>query len=399
MSGQLPVAGGRVSTSVPLRRKGPHTFKLLARSANGTILPAAPEMITITRALTAAAAPLSKSFGVVIDDGSGAHGVCWLIEKGRALPARMTHEFKTTVALVPGGELEIIQVHVVEGEHSNRRAERSRRVGEITITDRDIERRVAAGSPVDVTIEISESRLLTASAYFPTLDRTFDARHELKADEVSASDLARAITTERERVARLAEHVTAATTRDFHDRLREAAADARVAQGGDTEASQRALRTLQEMQKGVDALEDARRVPNAIAEAREESEMASTIVMDHGNDGHRARLRSLIADLDQAAASSSETDIHRAGDKLGHLRFEILTQQPRFCMGYFRVLADDVQRWTDPVRAHALIEQGEIQLKCEDIDGLRGTCVELRKLVKPDDEAQLTRFQNVGIRG
>jgi molecular chaperone DnaK len=388
-----------VSASVPLRRKGAHTFKVLARSANGTILPAEPETLTITRALTAAAPPLSKSFGVVIDDGSGAHTVAWLVEKGRALPTRTTKEFKTAVALVPGGELEVIQVHVVEGESNNQRPERTRRVGEITITDREVERAIRAGSPVEVTIEISESRLLTARAYFPVLDRTFDVDHELKHDQVVAADLAREITAERERVTRLAEHIPAATTRDFHDRLREAATDARAAQGGDTEASQRAFRTLQEVQKGVDTLEDALRVPTALAEAREESEMASTVVMDHGDDGHRARLRSLIADLDQAAANGSESDIRRAGEKLGRLRFEILVQQPWFWMGYFRVFATDVHEWTDPGQAQLLIQQGESQLQREDIDGLRSTCNSLRALVKPDDEAQLTRFQNVGIRG
>jgi molecular chaperone DnaK len=395
-SGQLPVANGRCVTRLPLPRKGAHEFRLIARAVDGRILACEPPVLTITRGLTAAAPPLPRPIGVVVEDGTGDRRVKVIIPKNVPLPARGTAEFRTAIALEPGGEMEVIAIHVVEGESA--RPERNRHIGELIVTDRDVSRVIPAGNPIEVTIEVSESRLLTASAYMPLIDRTFSVELARQPDEPDAADLRHAVLLERERLAGIAEHLPTSVTREMHEDLREVESDVHVAQGGDPDSGQKALRNLQRVQMRFDAFEDSQRLPRAIADARAEAELATSVVMDYRDDSQKARLRALLVDVDQAVASNSVPEIRRAEARLERLRFEILTRQPGFWLWYFERLCEDVKHWTDRIQAESLMRQGRAQILREDYQGLSETCLSLRLLVQPDDLARVDRFHNVGIR-
>ena len=393
-SGRLPTSDGKVVTRLPLARRGPHVFRILAMSSDGTALVTEPAEITITRGFTAAAAPLSRSLRVVHEDGGDARAT-HLIKKNTPLPARGTAEFRTTIALEPGGEMEIIRVHVVEGE--NERPDRNRAIGEIQITDQMVARRVPAGNPLEVTIEVDESRLLTARAYLPLLDQTFLAKIQLGADQPDAESLDREMEVERERLAGLTQYIPAADTRDFHEELRATERKVDAARGGDEDQAQSAHANLQEIQKRLDVIEKSQELPQAIAEAREESEMASTVVMEYGDAGHKGRLHALIRDLDEAVSRQSLTEVRRAGEKLSRLRFEILRTQPGFWIGYFNYLSAEAHRWTDAHRAEQLIRQGRANLVQEDFGALRTTIFELTELLPGEERAGTAAYRNVGI--
>lgn len=388
-SGKVEVTGGAFVTRLPLPRKGPHTFTISATAADGALLKASPLEITVTRGLTASAAPLSRTLSVVYEDGNDAR-VQPLVRKNTPLPARATCEFRTTIALEPGGEIEIIRVHLIEGESD--RPERNRSVGEIVITDQMVDRRVPAGNPIEVTIEVNESRLLTARAYLPLVDRTFDAQIEIGGDRVDSVRVAEELQTERQRIEELSQFVPAGVTREIHELIRAAEGHARSLTDDGA-----AYRDLQEIQKKVDQIERTQELPRAMADAREESEMASQVVMDLGDDGHRARLRALIADLDSAESRNAQSEIRRTGDKLGRLRAEILFRQPGFWVGYFEHLTREITGWTDNQRADSLIRQGKLQIVREDFDGLRETVTQLTGLVRPSDKSRAAVYRNVGI--
>lgn len=396
-SGHISVTDGSGSTRLPLSTKGPHEFHIVARSEDGTILTTEPNQVTVTRGLTAVAAPLSRALGVVVEDGSGEQEVHWLIHKNAPLPALGRHEFRTTVALEPGGEIEIIQVHIVEGDGSSTRPQRQRWVGELTITDRHVPRAVPAGNPIEVRIEVDESRILSAEAYLPLIDQTFSASIEMGSDAAATDDLEETIEFERARLTGLAQHVPATTTRDLHESLKAAEHDVRST-GGDPDMAQRALRIVQGLQMQIDALEDAQRLPVATAEAREESEITNEIVMQYGDEGHRARLRALVSDLDEAIATGTVSEVRRAEAKLTRLKWELLANRFEWWVSFFVYMRTNITEWTDATRADSLLSEGQARTVREDLAGLRDVCLELRSLVRVEDERRMGAFQNVGIR-
>jgi len=397
-SGQLPITNGTTSVRVPLPAKGPHQFVINARTADGASIPVEPSSIMVTRGLTAISAPLSRALGVVVEDGSGEQEVQWLLQRNTPLPALGHYEFRTTIALEPGGEIEIIQVHIVEGQGDNIRPQRQRSVGELTITDRHVSRTVPAGNPIEVRISVDASRSLSAEAYLPLVDQSFSARIERRPDSAESVDLEGDIEVERTRLGGLTQHIPAATTRELHEALREAEHEAGAAAGGDPDTGQRALRMLQSIQERIDSVEDAQRLPLAIAEAREESEITNGIVMDYGDDGHKARLRALVTDLDEAIATGSVSEVRRAEAKLTRLKWELLANRLEWWVAYYDYMTNNIAGWTDAARAEALIIQGRAAVMREDLYSLRDVCFELRSLVRVEDERRMGAFQNVGIR-
>ncbi len=396
-SGQISVADGSGATRLPLSARGPHEFHIVVRGKDGTVIPTEPSEVTVTRGLTAVAAPLSRALGVVVEDGSGEQEVHWLIHKNAPLPALARYEFRTTVALEPGGEIEIIQVHIVEGDGSSTRPQRQRRVGELTITDRHVPRAVPAGNPIEIRIEVDESRILSAEAYLPLIDQTFSASIEMGPDVAATDDLEQTIELERARLTDLAQHVPATTARELHESLRAAEHDVRST-GGDPDMAQRALRIVQGLQMQIDALEDAQRLPMATAEAREESEITNEIVMQYGDEGHKARLRALVSDLDEAIATGTVSEVRRAEAKLTRLKWELLANRFEWWVSYFVYMKTNITEWTDAIRADTLLSEGQARTVREDLAGLRVVCLELRSLIRPEDERRMGAFQNVGIR-
>lgn len=397
-SGRIPVRGGRFTARIPLLQPGAHTFQIRAFKSDGASVPIDPDSITVARGLTASAAPLSKSLGVVVaaEDGTGEPVVEHLIYKGSHLPARAVREYRTTVALEPGGATEILQVYVVEGE--NLIPARNRKVAEVSISDVDVDRRIPSGNPIEVSIEVDESRILTVSAYLPIVDKTFAANIAMGYEEIALADLARDITIEHQRVQALAELVPAAESREIFSELREVAGDVQSAESGDEDASQRALRRLQEIQERIDAIEATQRFPMAVAEARESSEATAEVLLDVGEEGDRARLRALTDELDTAIEERNLQEIRRISERMDRLRFEVIARHPGFWIGFFMHLVENQPNWTDPVQAQYLVRVGRQQVLAEDAYGLRNTVHELYELVPPDDTGLVAQFANVGIR-
>jgi len=397
-SGALPTPGAIFSVRLALPRKGLHEFNIIVRGPTGSILRAEPKSVSVTRGLTAGAAPMSSALGVVVEDSAGGQEVQWLIPRNAPLPAAAPYEFRTAVALEPGGEIEVLEVHLVEGRELSSRPERQRRIGTITITDRQVKRRVPAGSPIEVRIQVNESRILSAEAYLPVVDQKFEVQLELGADVPEPGAMAATIAAERGRLASLAAYTSASAGRSLHEALADAEQETLSLDDTDFDSVQQAHRSLQSVQRRIDELEDAQRLPMAIAGAREESEMANEVVLSCGDQGHAARVHALVRDLDEAVQTGSVIEIRRAESKLTRLRFEVLTAQPGFWMAYLDHLSKNVTGWTDTARADGLMRQGRAEIVREDIPALRNTCLGLLSLVRPEEREVMSRFQNVGLR-
>src|SRR5262249_24051956 len=83
-------------------------------------------------------------------------------------PARKLIVHRQAFHVHRGNAEEWIRIPVVEGEHE--RADRNQRIAFLEISGDKLKRDVPAGSEIEVTIMVDQSRVLTASAYIPILD-------------------------------------------------------------------------------------------------------------------------------------------------------------------------------------------------------------------------------------
>ena len=80
-----------------------------------------------------------------------------------------------------------IRIPVIEGE--NNAADRNHVVGFLEVLSSEIKRDLPAGSEVELTLKINESRIVAANIYVPILDEEFDPKLDLKARTPPADEI------------------------------------------------------------------------------------------------------------------------------------------------------------------------------------------------------------------
>lgn len=391
-SGLIPIRQGAIVAKIPLRERGANRFSLRAEDAQGRNYPIEPRSFAVQRGLTAAAPPLSRSIGVVVrDEGTGRKVVEWLLRRDTPLPARTSYEFRTALALEPGGETEVIGVYLVEGEAP--RPERNRTIGRIEITDSDVSRTVPAGAPVEIRLEVSPSRLLRATVFLPSLDQTFDVEVQVDTERPTIAELAHGALRERERMEEATAQMTSAEASQLRREAEALTGLLQIAEG-EPEGIQRASGALRALQESLDKIDARLELPKAIDEAKSTMHRANSAATTYGSESQQRRLESLTLDIESAIRQGDLPEIERATGKLERLRFEILAAQPWFWQEWFEYLRSTVSRWSDPHAAQDHIKLGTRALAEGDYSTLRRNVVALASLA-PDDHVS---FANVGIR-
>jgi hypothetical protein len=392
-SGRIPLEAGAGVVRVPLLREGRNVFVLEGFDEAGRLLELQPREVAIVRGPDLPQPILARSIGVVVRDRvSDDEVVEQLLPLGTKLPARGRYEFRTIIALEPGGDIEIISVYFVEGESP--RPERNRLIGRLDITDRDVPRRIPAGSPLEIELNVAASRTVEARVYLPITDQYFDIELRLEEEQTSQADLTRRILAEERRLDSLAGHVTAEEAGGFRRSIEYAKEATRAIDTGDPSSVQRALMAVKEAEAILDAVESRSKLDLLRESALEDLDYADQMVRGLGNDIDAKRLDVLRRDLEGALASGNAELIRRAERNISRLTAEVVSRHQSWWEEVFDSLAAPGRQWSDPERARSLISQGMEARRRGDDEGLRRAVWGLWGLVPKDD----VDFRNVGIR-
>lgn len=392
-SGSLPLTRQAAVTQVPLLHRGANEFEVTVSGEHGTILTVEHSSFVVYRGVTAAAPPLSRSLGVVIrDEGTGRKGVEWILERGTSLPTRASVEMRTTMALQPGGDVDVLGVYIVEGEA--RRPERNRLVGRLDIVSEEVTRTIPAGAPVEVRLEMSSSRLLTGEVFFPSTDQAFELKVQISADRPRRSDLIAESLAERDRIDHAASYLSADQVSNLQRKADQAAEAIRAVSDNDPGSNQQAHQLLQSLQAELDDVEGEVDLPVAIEEARQTLEETRRFVTTAGSESQQRRCEALARELKTAVAKGNLADIERTSSKIARLGFEVLAAQPWFWREWFEYQVASVQHWSDPREANLLIQRGTTAISRDDVDDLRRVTILLHDLAPPEEGS----YTNVGLR-
>lgn len=397
-SGRLRVnSEGAVVAPVALMREGRNEFRVQAYAEDGQQLSLAGETFVVTKGLVAAPPPLSRSIGVVVIDpvGAGRNVVETLLEKGTPLPARATYEFRTTIALEPGGDIETISVYLVEGE--SRRPERNRKIGHIDITDRDVPRALPAGSPLEIRLDVSSSRLLTAEVFLPVTDQSFKIAVNLEPDRLPVAELSRDLMSAQQRYESALPFLSAADAKVVGRRLEETASLVRSASAGDPDAQQKCIGALKEIHAKLDEADARTESERTFKDAEQALEMLQTVAQDLGNDDDRRRATELAQKIEIARRGGSVEEVDRLTVLAHRQVFEILGRNDWFWEKMLNDLAKSGGPWKDPVEAQRLIREGRSAAMRGDGGGLRRAAIHLWQLQVEEAQTAMA-FVNVGIR-
>lgn len=403
-SGLVPLQNGAFVISVPLAERKLNTFNISVVNGQGDAIPCDPDNFSITQGISVGEAPLTRTIGLELEDGSFDK----LLERGIALPARSRiFSYHTVKEVRPNEEGDVIKIIVLEGESEF--AKRNRYIGVLKISGSKIKRTLKENSKIDIVLSVDKDRGVTASAFIEALDQRFEGIIENKVSpRPDANGLSQELKVENKRYEDVKGKIQGAADSGLSEKLGEAHlaskidelnSDIQAAKGGDPDAAEKADRRLKDLQIELDALERLANWPVLMQGYQEVSESVKGLVEAYGKPQEKEYFEALQAECDRAIAAKDVKRLEHGIEEMGGLRWQILFGQPGFWVGAFQEAKSGNIAFSDPEKAKELISEGNIALQRQDIDSLKSLMFQLWELIPRQAQEQIqSKVSEAGIR-
>lgn len=365
---------------VPIQAGRSSSFVLTAFDKRKNEVPIAHQRIDIVHGLTMSDPPLSRSIGVALADGS----VKTFIERGTPLPAKRTFVQNCADTLVPrtGQQLSI---PIVQGER--KKARFCRKVGALIIDSKELKDTLHVGSPIEITIEVDRGGDMKAHAYIAEQGKIIEGVANLIIVEASAASLRASY-----------QGLSTRITQRYHEAFRER--DERLIAmleplsrqmeilksdllqlDDDSDACQRVLRNLMDIEAKIEQIEESDQVVELIAECEQCYYRAAEMVHSYGDDTDKRILNDCAKHLEKAIQLTRKTEIERLIERLNDLFHSAHQKSPQYWKDVFLYWASFVQQAKNPRRANQIVTEGRKAIENNNSTKLRALTDELYELI------------------
>ncbi|MBV9489341.1 MAG: Hsp70 family protein [Verrucomicrobia bacterium] len=327
--------------------------------------------------------PLINSMGIALASNEYDR----LFEKGRVLPAKVTRDYQTTLAIRQGQTGDVCKIPVVEGE--NDRADRNRHVGSLEIRGENIRRDLPIGSDVEVSLRIDESRIITVTAWVPLLDEEFVAKLNMQMHGPDPDVLDREYAAELNRLGELkakaaaAEgHAALALLASIEESpLMQEVRESLAAAKGDPDAAAKCEKRLLELKLKLDEAANELEWPALIAHARSELSYLENAANAYGDNEQCKRAAKLAEEVDASIREHNADLLRKRIKVVDQLYWEIMFAQPFYWVLELQRIEKLVEKMSDPVRAARLLDQGRDAISKNNALGLQNIVKQLWDLL------------------
>jgi molecular chaperone DnaK len=414
-SGWIALSGDVFVVNLHLKEGQVTTFRVSLRDKHGRLLDTDTPEFKIRHGLVPSAPPLPHSISVEVAVSEGKSILDIVFPKGTPLPAEKTIEYRAAHTLIPGKSDSSIYIKLWEGEFLEA-PDANELINALELSHDGIKRRLQEGSGVEVTVQINTSRLITVSAFVPSLNQHFSNKIYLPTrDEENVVELAAGIGKE---------------IRDLSDELQE------LSDSGPSDPTFQ--EQLDEIQSSLFDLEykisffpgrdyssdpdEAKRIvsgsrsirgrilglryrmlqqsrPRILGQFLEMVESAIKVIEDYGNSSEKQALTALRRQLERAVSRAEDKFVQQIVEEIDELRYRVLFGQPWYWQDRLKSLSEPGQLFEDSTEAKRLIGKGQAALNDGDQDGVQEIVRSLWRL-RPKTEAKKAREQSVktGVR-
>ncbi|MGA3169657.1 MAG: Hsp70 family protein [Chthoniobacteraceae bacterium] len=378
-----------------------NSFVIELRDGAGSLQKTEPDRLTYTIGAVVEEQPLMNSIGLVRANNS----VAWFFKKGSGLPLKKKwpETFVTARAFQHGDPSSALRLPIVEGE--NDIGDRNSFVGSLIISGAQIKREIPAGSEVEVTLKVNESRIVTVNAYVQVLDEEFQCECDMIKKSALEPDLKKDCEFQFKRLAELMEKAEGMSDdqaarqlrelqgsellREVRENLRSAAADSLAAQICD--------KRLLELKLKLDEIENALKWPTTLADVKEWRGYLVKLADEHGSAQQRARVSELGEEIDEIIERKQMDRMPRKLEQVQQLYYQILFTLPSFWVNQFQRLEKDKGKMNDCDKAGRLFEMGRNYLANNNVTGLQNVVRQLWDLTPPEVVEAAQRAFGAGL--
>jgi len=373
-SGKISLrADGVFLVNLHAERGDRNTFAIELFDHSGRLQKTSPDVLTYTVGAVVEEQPLINSMGIALANNDYDK----LLEKGRGLPLKATCDYRTAHPLRQGESGEVLKIPVIEGELE--RADRNRLVGYLEISADKIRRDLPAGSEIETTVKIDESRLVTVNAYVPLLDEEFTVKLDMERRKADPERLKQQYEAEMKRLREAKANVgdnPGGSAEELiqgieKSPLMQEVKDSVVAAQGDPDVAAKCEKRLLELQLKLDEAVDALEWPTLLAQVRQWLKDLDTVVTQHGSKMQRDKAAELGEDIKDIVVKRETDRLRKKLDQVQRLYWVIVTAQPGFWVHQFLYLEEQKHKMSDHLRATRLLDQGRECMEKNNFVGLQ----------------------------
>jgi molecular chaperone DnaK len=385
---------------VSLEKNKSNLFFIYVFDEDGNIVKISPDSFSITHGISIAGAPISHSIGIVVADRNEAMGekeykdtFVVIFEKGSLLPLKNSKTYKTIRKLVKN-QLNTLDILIGEGE--SKIPDRNTFICTLGINGDELPYDLPAGTEIEITIEINESREVSVTAYVPLIDKKYNARSSLLAKEVDIEKIEEELEKEEVRIEDLSKNIPEANSNELKNKLNDTLKTIKAASVG-LEEKGKAEKELKELKNAIDQYQEKNEMPTLVTMYNELIEDIKDLIENYAKeenkDSFNKKLDYLETDGNNAIKNTEKRKLNQVIELLDSLKADILFSNDNTWIYQFEKLSNDLAKFTNQGEAQYYIKKGREALIHNDIEELK-RCV--RNLFNLLDRSENIGFESKG---
>jgi len=369
-------------------------FWIYVYDQNGNPIKLSSDSFSITHGLSVSGVPIPHSISVVVASrdysSNQMMNTCDIIfEKGSILPLKKTLAVYKTSRKLKKGEDASLDIDIVEGKSTI--PDRNTYLCKLGIQGKELPHDLPDGTPVELTVEMNESRELIVNAYVPLLDMTVNARYTEKDEIVDLKLMSSELELQRQRAEAISEDCSAEERKKIADIIQSVLNGINNA-SSDEDEKRKANKQLKDLKILLDEIEEEKLMPQLIKEYNLRVADLQQIIREYADEKDKDDLTKKLANIqsmsEKAIKEENKIIMIRINQQLDDLRNEAIYSNPNTWVQKFREIVNN-GNFTNDKEAQYHKTKGLMAIESGDIDELKRSTIELNQLLSVEDQKKI----------
>ena len=383
---------------VPLVPKTSNSIVLQAFDESGREVLIDPQQLSIVHGLSISDPPLSRTIGLALANGQ----VHRFFDRGTPLPVKRTFTHHSVDTVMVGESSDVLIIPIVQGEFDESRYCHS--IGSLRIEANALEEPLAAGTPIEIMLELDRGGNLKAQAFVPLIAKLFTGVLHLLTPSADLKTLRQQAAALHQRLTDLQKKgfqgnnpkrvsLYAAWQCEFEDVER----DLILLTGSNEDAGLRAGSCLITLEAKIDQEEAILQLEERMKDDELDVLYDCSWIEEYGTDQERNMLTRALKNMNQAAERKNLMDYSRQREIVRRLAQTAFDRSSEAWPQYFFSAVARIHEVSDLPKGNKLVEEGHKALGADDQLQLKNIVREIWQLLPLDQKTRMENFDS-GIR-
>jgi len=369
-------------------------FWIYVYDQDGNPIKISSDSFSITHGLSVSGAPIPHSIRVVVASrdytSNQMMNTCEIIfEKGSILPLKKTLDIYKTLRKLKKGEDASLDIDIVEGESTI--PDRNIYLCKLGIQGKELPYDLPDGTPVELTVEMNESRELVVNAYVPLLDMTLNSRYTEKDEVLDTTLMSSELEFQRQRVEATSEDCSVEERKRIAEII-QSVQDGITNASSDEDEKRKASKQLKDLKILLDKIEEEKAMPQLIKEYNLRVTDLQEIIREYADEKEKAdltkQLENIQAMSEIAIKEENKLIMIRINQQLNDLRIKAIYSNPNTWLRDFKEIVNN-GNFTNDKEAQYYKTKGLRAIETGDIDELKRCTIELNQLLPVEDQKKI----------